>query len=46
MRRLLTHCAAKFPTVFWFHRKIAMELMDGFVFAMLTGPVFSALWPA
>ncbi len=43
---LLTHCAAHFPHVFWFPRKIAMELLDGVVLASLTGLIFAALWPA
>jgi hypothetical protein len=43
---LLTHCAAHFPHVFWFPRKIAMELIDGIVFSLATGLVFAAFWPA
>lgn len=43
---LLAHCSAIFPHVFWFRRKIAMELMDGVIFAVITGLAFSLLWPA
>ena len=43
---LLTHCAAHFPHVFWFQRKIAMELLDGIVIATITGLIFASLWPA
>jgi hypothetical protein len=43
---LLTHCAAHFPHVFWFKRRIAMELLDGVVYAFVTGLIFAALWPA
>ena len=43
---LLTHCAAHFPHVFWFSRRIAMELVDGVVYAIVTGLIFAALWPS
>ncbi|TWT37241.1 hypothetical protein KOR34_21880 [Posidoniimonas corsicana] len=43
---LLTHCFAKFPSVFWFPQKVAMSLLDGVVYAVLTGLVFAGLWPA
>ncbi len=43
---LLTHCAAHFPGVFWFRRRIAMDLLDGVAFALATGLIFAALWPA
>lgn len=43
---LLTYCAAHFPHVFWFKRKIAMELLDGVVMAILTAGIFAFLWPA
>lgn len=43
---LLTHCAAHFPGVFWFPKKVAMELLDGVAFAVATGLIFAALWPA
>ena len=43
---LLTHCAAHFPHIFWFPRKIAMELVDGVIFAVVTGLIFASLWPA
>lgn len=43
---LLTHCFGLFPGVFWFRRRIAMDLADKVVFALATGLVFAALWPA
>lgn len=43
---LLTHCAGLFPHVFWFRRRVAMELADGIVFAIVTGLIFASLWPA
>jgi hypothetical protein len=42
---LLAHIAAKFPFVFWFRRKVAMDVLDGVVFALVTGLIFAALWP-
>lgn len=43
---LLTHCAGKFPHVFWFRRSIAMDLVDGVLFSAATGLIFAALWPS
>lgn len=43
---LLTHCAGLFPGVFWFQRKIAMDLVDKVAYAVVTGFLFAALWPA
>ena len=43
---LLTHCAAHFPHVFWFRRRIAMEIVDGVVYAAVMGLVFTYFWPA
>lgn len=42
---LLAHVSANFPHVFWFKRKIAMEVLDGVIFALATGLIFAALWP-
>jgi hypothetical protein len=42
---LLAHVAANFPHVFWFRRKIAMEVLDGVIYALATGLIFAALWP-
>jgi hypothetical protein len=42
---LLAHIAAKFPFVFWFRRRIIMDVLDGVIFAVLTGVIFAALWP-
>ncbi len=42
---LLTHCAAKFPNVFWFRRKVAMDLVDGVAYALITGVIFAVMWP-
>lgn len=43
---LLAYVSAHFPFVFWFRRKMAMEIVDGVVFAIATGLVFASLWPA
>lgn len=43
---LLTHCFAHFPHVFWFRRRIGLELVDGAAQAIATGLIFAALWPA
>ncbi|HSG71039.1 MAG TPA: hypothetical protein VLA12_11525 [Planctomycetaceae bacterium] len=42
---LLAHCAGIFPGVFWFKRKIAMDLVDKVAYAIVTGLIFAALWP-
>ncbi len=42
---LLAHCSAKFPFVFWFRRRIGMEILDGCVYALATGLIFAAMWP-
>jgi uncharacterized membrane protein len=42
---LLAHCAGIFPGVFWFQRKIAMDLVDKTAYAIVTGLIFAALWP-
>jgi hypothetical protein len=43
---LLAHCAGKFPHVFWFPRRVMMELIDGVAYALATGLIFALLWPA
>jgi hypothetical protein len=43
---LLTHVAAHFPHVYWFRRRVAMEVLDGVAYAVATGLVFASLWPA
>ena len=43
---LLAHCAGVFPGVFWFKRKVAMDLIDKVAYAIATGVIFAALWPA
>lgn len=43
---ILTHCFARFPHVFWFPEKIAMSLLDGVVYSLITAGVFAALWPS
>lgn len=42
---LLAHIAAKFPHVFWFRRKVAMDVLDGVAFALATGLIYAWLWP-
>jgi hypothetical protein len=43
---ILTFCAAGIPNAIWFRWKIAWSLVDGLVFAMITGLIFALLWPA
>jgi hypothetical protein len=43
---LLAHCFAHFPHVFWFRRRIVLEVIDGVVYALATGLIFAACWPA
>lgn len=43
---ILAHCAGLFPGVFWFRRKLAMDLLDKLVWALVTGLIFAAMWPA
>ena len=43
---LLTHCAGQFPSVFWFRRRVAMDSLDGVVFAIVTALIFAFFWPA
>ena len=42
---VLTYCAAGIPNAIWFKRKIAWDLVDGLVYAVLTGLIFALLWP-
>jgi hypothetical protein len=42
---LLTYCAGQFPGVFWFRRRVAMDLLDGVAHAVATGLIFAMLWP-
>lgn len=43
---LLAYLSAHFPHVFWFRRKMAMEVIDGLVLAVAAGLIFAWLWPA
>ena len=43
---LLAYCAAGIPSAIWFRHRIVTNLMDGFVYALLTGLVFALMWPA
>ena len=43
---LLTHCAGQFPGVFWFRRRVAMDLLDRVAHAAATGLIFAAFWPS
>ncbi|MEM8864431.1 MAG: hypothetical protein AAGF31_02660 [Planctomycetota bacterium] len=42
----LTHVFAGLPTVIWFRRKVAMDLLDGLAYSVILGLIFAALWPA
>lgn len=43
---LLAYVSAHFPFVFWFRRRIALEVLDGVIFSIATGLCFALLWPA
>lgn len=43
---VLTHVFCGLPQVIWFRRRVAMEVLDGVAYALITGLVFAALWPA
>jgi hypothetical protein len=45
---ILAYCFASFPGDLWFQKKkraMAMDLIDGIVFGLITGAVFAWLWP-
>lgn len=45
---VLAYCFASFPNDLWFQKKrraMAMDLLDGVVFGLITGAVFAWLWP-
>ncbi|TWT46629.1 hypothetical protein [Botrimarina hoheduenensis] len=42
----LTHVAAGIPSIIWFRRKFAMDLLDGLAYSLATGAAFTLLWPA
>lgn len=45
---ILAYCFASFPGDLWFQKKrraMAMDLIDGVVFGVITGAVFAWLWP-
>jgi len=46
MAGLLCHVAGPFPGVFWFRKYVAMEMLDGLVYALITAGIFAGLWPA
>ena len=43
---LLAHCAGVYPGVFWFKRKVAMDMIVTVAYAIVTGLIFAAFWPA
>ena len=43
---LLAHCAGLFPGNFWFKHKVALDLLDKAIYAVVTGLIFASLWPA
>ncbi len=43
---VLAHVFCGLPHVIWFRRKVAMEVLDGLAYALITGLVYAALWPA
>lgn len=42
---VLTHVLAGIPTLIWFRRRCAMDLLDGVAYALATGASFAWLWP-
>lgn len=43
---VLAHVFAGIPTLIWFRRKCAMDLLDGLAYSLATGAAFALLWPA
>lgn len=43
---VLVHVLGPFPNAFWFRRKVAMEMLDGVVYAAITAGLFTWLWPS
>jgi hypothetical protein len=43
---ILCHALSPFPAAFWFPQKVAMQVADGVVFALITAALFTWLWPA
>jgi hypothetical protein len=41
----LAYCGAINPHAIWFRRKVAMEYLDGVVFALVAAAVFAYFWP-
>ena len=45
---ILAYCFASFPGDVWFQKKrraMAMDLVDGIVFGLITGVIFAWQWP-
>lgn len=45
---ILAYCFASFPNDLWFQQKrraMAMNLIDGVIFGLITGAIFAWLWP-
>jgi hypothetical protein len=42
---LVAYCFALFPGAIWFRRHLLKDVLDGVAYALLTGLVFTLLWP-
>ena len=42
----LVHVCGGVVHVIWFRRKLLMDTLDGLVYALITGGVYTLLWPA
>ncbi|MDH3719495.1 MAG: hypothetical protein OES79_15345 [Planctomycetota bacterium] len=42
---IVAYCFALFPGAIWFRRHLVKDVLDGVVYALLTGLVFTLLWP-
>lgn len=45
---VMAYCLAYIPTAIWFNkpaRALAMDILDGLIYAAITGAIFALLWP-
>jgi hypothetical protein len=43
---IVAYCYGLFPGAIWFRRHLVKDVLDGVVYALLTGLIFVFLWPA
>ena len=42
---LMVYALGSFPNTIWFRRQVLMDILDGVVYAVVTGLAFAMLWP-